>query len=144
MESAAASNSDGAMNQRTPSTRVLLYLVGALNFAAWLALLAWAPGRDTLLELGTIAYFLGVRHGFDADHIAAIDNVTRKLRQDRKPSSSSGFFFALGHSTIVILITLMVVLTVSSHGGRRADWAHSGALLGPIISAAFLTLIGLF
>ncbi|MGH8013879.1 MAG: HoxN/HupN/NixA family nickel/cobalt transporter [Candidatus Binataceae bacterium] len=133
------------MNRRNLlTTRALLCLVGGLNLTAWAALFVIAPQRDALLELGTVAYFLGLRHGFDADHIAAIDNVTRKLRQDQQPSSPSGFFFALGHSTIVIVITLAVVLAVSQHAQWSEAWAHRGALIGPLVSAVFLTLIGLF
>lgn len=122
----------------------MLSAVAVLSVVSWLVLcvLAWKLDH-ALMEIGALAYFLGLRHGFDADHIAAIDNVTRKLKQDEKPSSATGFFFALGHSTIVVLLTVAVVVGVSLHAsgfGAASSW---GGILGALVSAAFLTLIGL-
>ena len=131
------------MNSRgKPNSLVLLSGAAALNVAAWIGLfvLSWSVSR-TLLDIGALAYLLGLRHGFDADHIAAIDNVTRKLRGDRRPSSAVGFFFALGHSTIVILMTLALVTGVAIRGGvgfRLPSW---GEIVGIAVSATFLTVI---
>ena len=101
-------------------------------------------GRDvTLLGIGAMAYFFGLRHAFDADHIAAIDNVTRKLRQDGKRPVASGLFFSLGHSTVVIVLSLLLALAArqtESHMGALRD---VGGLVGTLVSALFLTLIGL-
>ena len=85
-----------------PGRIVVLYaILAAANIAAW----AWAliAFRDYPLQLGTafLAYTFGLRHALDADHIAAIDNVTRKLMQEGKPPAAAGFFFSLGHSTVV-------------------------------------------
>ncbi len=122
----------------------LISAVGLLNVITWVLLFALAWRLDhALMEIGALAYFLGVRHGFDADHIAAIDNVTRKLKQDNKPCSATGFFFALGHSTIVILLTLAVVIGVSLHASSFRSAPSWGGMLGAIVSATFLTLIGL-
>jgi nickel/cobalt transporter (NiCoT) family protein len=125
------------------SVVILIAAVAALNVAAWLGLFAvsWTLNH-ALLDIGALAYLLGLRHGFDADHIAAIDNVTRKLRHDSRPSAAVGFFFALGHSTIVILMTLVLVTGVSLHAGGHYHLPAWGGLVGAIISATFLTLIG--
>jgi high-affinity nickel-transport protein len=131
-------------DHRTANPAALFCGVGLLNFMTWMVLFALVPSRSDLLELGAVAYFLGVRHGFDADHIAAIDNVTRRLQQARRPSSSCGFFFALGHSTIVILMTLGVVMAASPQARPLVDWTASGSTAGTFISALFLTLIGVF
>ena len=82
---------------------VLYAILAAANIGAWVwALIAF---RDYPLQLGTafLAYTLGLRHAVDADHIAAIDNVTRKLMQEGKRPAAAGFFFSLGHATVVWL-----------------------------------------
>ncbi|MFP3297380.1 MAG: hypothetical protein RXN78_07315 [Vulcanisaeta sp.] len=66
-------------------------------------------GAVTLAFLGILAYLFGLRHGLDADHLAAIDNSTRKLVQERKRSLLTEAFFSLGHSTVVILIALALI-----------------------------------
>src|SRR3974377_1548342 len=81
-----------------------------LNAAAWLwAVLGFRP-YPMLLATALLAYSLGLRHAVDADHIAAIDNVTRKLMQEGKRPVAVGFFFSLGHSTVVILMCLVLAL----------------------------------
>src|ERR1700729_873785 len=82
--------------------------LGCVNIGAW----TWAflAFRDKPVLLGTafLAYTFGLRHAVDADHIAAIDNVTRKLMHDGKHPVSVGLFFSLGHSTVVVLASLIV------------------------------------
>src|SRR3981189_1476128 len=78
--------------------------VGLLHVAGWGLLLAAAAGQPTILALGGLAYTFGLRHAFDADHISAIDNTTRKLLQDGRKPVGAGFFLSLGHSTVVLLI----------------------------------------
>src|SRR5246127_4051617 len=84
------------------------------NLGAWM----WAVlvFRDQPLLLGTalIAYTFGLRHAADADHIAAIDNATRKLMQEGKQPIALGFYFSLGHSSVVLLVSLVVYLTASA------------------------------
>ena len=133
------------MNSRfKSSTLVLLLGAVALNLAAWIGVfaLSWSVSR-ALLDLGALAYLLGLRHGFDADHIAAIDNVTRKLCGDRRPSMAVGFFFALGHSTIVILMTLALVTGVAIRGGAGFSFPSWSGILGIAVSATFLTIIAI-
>src|SRR5579872_3733802 len=76
-----------------------------LHLAGWGLFLFYARHSAALAGLGTLAYTFGLRHAFDADHIAAIDNTTRKFLSDGKRSLGVGFFFSLGHSTIVFSLT---------------------------------------
>src|SRR5919198_5958120 len=120
---------------------VLLHLVG------WSLLLSVAPQYPALLGLGGLAYTFGLRHAFDADHISAIDNTTRKLLQEGRRPVAVGFFFSLGHSTVVFLIAVLlgfavktVVQGVVSDSGHLKD---VGGLVGTSVSGAFLVVIGL-
>jgi high-affinity nickel-transport protein len=92
---------DGAANARGKVVGIYLVLI-ATNAAAW----AWAfvafHNYPALLGTGFLAYSFGLRHAVDADHIAAIDNVTRKLMQEGQRPAAVGFFFSLGHSTVVV------------------------------------------
>src|SRR5579875_124074 len=120
---------------------VLLHVVG------WGLLLIYvAPRYPAMLGLGGLAYTFGLRHAFDADHISAIDNTTRKLLQDGKKPMGVGFFFSLGHSTVVFLISLALGLAikfivqgvVDSNGSLK----HAGSIIGTSVSGVFLVLIG--
>ena len=118
-------------------------LLIAANIAAWVwALVAF---HDYPLLLGTafLAYSFGLRHAFDADHIAAIDNVTRKLMQDGKRPVGVGLFFSLGHSTIVVGLTLAIVVTASALQSRFEGFKAVGGVIGTLVSAFFLFAIAL-
>jgi HoxN/HupN/NixA family high-affinity nickel-transporter len=120
-------------------------VVGGVNAAAWFSLAVLASaGGGALFGAGVLAYVLGLRHGFDADHIAAIDNITRKFRQDGRRTAWAGLFFALGHSTVVMLLSLIAVFAArfSADAGR---WLQFGlhSMVGTLCSAGFLTLIGI-
>jgi high-affinity nickel-transport protein len=133
---------DGADNLRR---RVLgLYAVLLLgNLVVWVwAILAL---HDDPVRLGTavLAYSFGLRHAVDADHIAAIDNVTRKLMQDGKRPIGVGFFFALGHSTVVLLASAGVALTASALQDRFAAFRDIGGIIGTSVSAFFLFAIAI-
>ncbi|MCI4318887.1 MAG: HoxN/HupN/NixA family nickel/cobalt transporter [Thermoplasmata archaeon] len=98
---------------------------------------------STFAGLGFIVYVFGLRHGLDADHIAAIDNTTRKLLHEKKRPLTVGTWFSLGHSTIVVgLIVVLVVAAqvVTSHLGALRT---AGTLIGTSVSGVFLFLIGL-
>jgi nickel/cobalt transporter (NiCoT) family protein len=118
-------------------------LLGAANIGAWVwAILAF---HDKPLLLGTafLAYSFGLRHAVDADHIAAIDNVTRKLMQEGQRPVSIGLFFSLGHSTVVVIGSLVVYATASIVE-RQIDVAREiGSIIGTSISAFFLIAIAL-
>ena len=97
--------------------------------------------------IGITAYMLGMRHAFDADHIAAIDNTTRKLMNDGQRPLGVGFFFSLGHSTVVFALALLFVLGVKGLTGAVEDDGSSlhtaTSLIGPTVSGTFLVSIGL-
>jgi high-affinity nickel-transport protein len=99
------------------------------------------------LGIGITAYTLGLRHAFDADHIGAIDNTTRKLMSEGQRPLSVGFFFSLGHSSIVFLLGLLVSLGVKGLGGEVANDGstlhQATGVLGPLVSGTFLVLIGI-
>ena len=120
--------------------------VAVLHVAGWGAmLLVIAPRYPVMLGLAGLAYTFGLRHAFDADHIAAIDNTTRKLMQEGKRPMGIGFFFSLGHSTVVFLIALALGLAIQwIVRGVTADGTLRGVgqLLGTSVSGLFLVLIG--
>jgi high-affinity nickel-transport protein len=97
--------------------------------------------------VGLTAYMLGVRHAFDADHIASIDNTTRKLVGEGKPSVSAGFWFSLGHSSVVFAASLLLVVGVRSVAGvvgnEESEVSQTLALVGTLVAGTFLVLIGL-
>jgi len=97
--------------------------------------------------LGITAYTLGLRHAFDADHIAAIDNTTRKLMAEGQRPLSVGFWFSLGHSTIVFALGVLVVVGVRGLSGALEDdgssLQHATGVIGPLVSGSFLLVIGL-
>jgi high-affinity nickel-transport protein len=122
---------------------VLYIVLIAINLAVW----AWAliAFRDYPLLLGTafLAYGFGLRHAVDADHIAAIDNVTRKLMQDGKRPAAVGFFFSLGHSTIVLGASFLIAATAAAMQSRFDAFKSTGELIGTGISSLFLFAIAI-
>ena len=134
--------SDGATDMRGKLFGIYAILVIA-NLLAW----AWAfiafRAHPVLLGTAFLAYTFGLRHAVDADHIAAIDNVTRKLMQSGKRPVSVGFFFALGHSTIVVLASLGVAATTAMLQYHFAGLRDVGGLIGTGISALFLFAVAL-
>jgi high-affinity nickel-transport protein len=116
-------------------------LLLAANVAAWgWALLAFGE-HPVLLGTALLAYTFGLRHAVDADHIAAIDSVTRKLVQQGKRPIATGFWFSLGHSSVVILATAVLVLTTAALQSGLEDFKQIGSLIGTSVSAIFLLLI---
>ncbi len=127
---------------RTKTAMTYGLLVGA-NLAAWVwAWIAFAD-RPALLGTALLAYMFGLRHAFDADHIAAIDNVVRKLMQEGKAPHAVGFFFSLGHSSIVVLASVGIAAAATLMQGRLEDLHSIGGVIGTSISAMFLLAIGL-
>lgn len=96
-----------------------------------------------LITLGLIALSLGLRHGLDADHIVAIDNITRKFISEQKNSLMTGLYFALGHSTIVFLLTLGIVLSIPVFHGAFNKLQSIGSVVGTSVSVAFLWVTAL-
>lgn len=125
---------------RTNLVRLYVFLI-ALNLGAW-ALALWAFwSRPILLGTALLAYTFGLRHAVDADHISAIDNATRKLMQARKKPLSVGLFFSLGHSTVVVALTIAVATGAVLVKDRLPALQHAGTLIGTSVSAGFLLLI---
>ena len=116
---------------------VFLHLLGFGLF------LYYARHNPALAGLGTLAYTFGLRHAFDADHIAAIDNTTRKFLQDGKRSMGVGFFFSLGHSTIVFSLAAGLAIAAKTVNSRIPGFQNVGGYIGASVSGSFLLLIGL-
>lgn len=119
---------------------VLLHILG------WGTLLLYvAPRYPVMVGLGGLAYTFGLRHAFDADHISAIDNTTRKLLQEKQKPVGVGFFFSLGHSTVVFLISLGLGLAVNFivNDIQGGSLKNTGSVIGTAVSGVFLLLIGL-
>jgi nickel/cobalt transporter (NiCoT) family protein len=127
---------------------VALHLIGWITLAAFVAPHHFSLGDKTLgLGVGLTAYTLGLRHAFDADHISAIDNTTRKLMADGQRPLSVGFYFSLGHSTVVFGLALLLSIGVKAVIGPVQDDAsalhHYTGLIGTSVSGAFLLLIAI-
>ncbi len=121
----------------------LYVLLIALNAAAWAWALIAFHAYPVLLGTSFLAYGFGLRHAVDADHIAAIDNVTRKLMQEGKRPLAAGFFFSLGHSTVVVLASIGVAVTAAAFQDQLEDFHTIGGVIGTSISAVFLLLIAI-
>jgi nickel/cobalt transporter (NiCoT) family protein len=113
------------------------------NAAAWIWALAAFHNYPLLLGTAFLAYSFGLRHAVDADHIAAIDNVTRKLMQQGRQPVSVGLFFSLGHSTIVFALSIGIAFTSMLFNGHFAYIASVGKIIGTMVSAFFLLAIAI-
>ncbi|MCD1259346.1 HoxN/HupN/NixA family nickel/cobalt transporter [Paenibacillus athensensis] len=118
-------------------------VVGLLHVLGLAGLISVAPGMPTFWGLGLLAYTLGMRHAFDVDHIAAIDNTVRKLVQQKMSPLGVGFYFSLGHSSVVFVMAVATALSVQ-WAQRELPWmSEVGGVIGASVSGAFLVLIGL-
>jgi nickel/cobalt transporter (NiCoT) family protein len=128
---------DGAGNLRGRLAGLYALLVVA-NVTVW----AWAlyTFRDHPVMLGTalLAYSFGLRHAVDADHIAAIDNVTRKLMQEGKRPIGVGFWFSVGHSAVIVLAALAIAVTTTALESRFESWKDVGGIVSTSVSTLFL------
>lgn len=116
---------------------LLLHVIG------WgVTLLVVAPRYPFMLGFAGLAYSFGLRHAFDADHIAAIDNTTRKLMSGPSRPLGVGFFFSLGHSTVVFVLTLAVALAAHMVTVAMPRLHDIGSLIGTTVSGLFLCAIG--
>ena len=133
---------------------VMLAVIVALHLLGWVTLVYIVePARLSLggkafgIGVGLTAYTLGLRHAFDADHIAAIDNTTRKLMSDGQRPLAVGFFFSLGHSTVVFGLAVLLATGVKAIVGPVEDDSstlhHYTGLIGTSVSGVFLYLIAI-
>src|SRR5580658_10078696 len=113
------------------------------NAAAWLWAVVAFHNYPMLLGTAALAYSFGLRHAFDADHIAAIDNVTRKLMQEGRRPVGVGLFFSLGHSTIVVALTIAIAITATALQDRFEAFKSFGGIVGTLVSALFLFAIAI-
>jgi high-affinity nickel-transport protein len=148
----------GSSRWSRDSKRSLAGMIGfilLLNVIGWgVLILVIAPQNLVLgstgvfgVGVGFTAFLLGVRHAFDADHIAAIDNTTRKLVGEGKPALGTGFWFSLGHSSVVFGLSLLLSLGVSALvepvQDEDSQLQQTLGLIGTLVAGAFLILIGL-
>ena len=131
---------DAAGNMRDKIVSIYVLLIAG-NIAAWLWALVEFHDRPLLIGTAFLAYSFGLRHAFDADHIAAIDNVTRKLMQEGRRPIATGFFFSLGHSTIVVALAVAIALTTTALQGHFDAFKSVGGMIGTSVSALFLFAI---
>jgi high-affinity nickel-transport protein len=121
---------------------VLFALLVAANLLVW----GWAfsafHGNSLMLGTALLAWSLGLRHAVDADHIAAIDNVTRKLMQDGQRPITVGLWFAIGHSAIVLIAATTIALAASTLTDFE-EFGQSGGVIATIVSAGFLFAIAI-
>ena len=108
-------------------------------------LMSFALGRVAIVlaGLGLVSYLLGLRHGVDADHIAAIDNTTRKHLQEKKRPLTVGTWFSLGHSTVVVGLIVTFVVAARQVVATVPTLQTEGSIIGTLVSGSFLWIIGL-
>ncbi|WP_234680278.1 HoxN/HupN/NixA family nickel/cobalt transporter [Bradyrhizobium monzae] len=123
-----------------PGTVLLFGGLVVANVVAWAWAFAAFGDRPAVMATTLLAWVFGLRHAVDADHIAAIDNVVRKLMQAGDTPRSVGLYFALGHSTVVVIATMLLALGVVSLGGDSL-LRDIGGLIGTSVSALFLLVI---
>ncbi len=116
-------------------------VLSAATVIGWIALLGAAHAYPLLLPLGVAAFLFGLRHAVDPDHIAAIDGTTRKLMRDGQRPVTVGFYFSLGHSTIVFVLSAIVALFGTVIKAHFPELEHLGAAIGTWVSALFLLAI---
>jgi len=117
----------------------VLITITAVGFSA-----AFVIGKIAVVlgGLGIVAYVFGLRHGVDADHIAAIDNTTRKLMQEGKRPYTVGMWFSLGHSTVVVALIIALILATRAVATNIPALQSTGAIVGTLVSGSFLWIIG--
>jgi high-affinity nickel-transport protein len=133
-------NANPETRRKLISTYALLL---AINVITWSWALVAFHDHPVLLGTALLAYGFGLRHAVDADHIAAIDNVTRKLMQEGQRPAMVGFFFSMGHSAVVVIASLLVALTTSALSDRFEGFKEIGGVIGTSVSATFLLIIAL-
>ncbi|UYY58029.1 HoxN/HupN/NixA family nickel/cobalt transporter [Sphingomonas sp. S2-65] len=115
-------------------------VLAVLNLGGWAWALALFHDRPAMLGVALLVYGLGLRHAVDADHIAAIDNVTRKLIQERQQPVAVGFWFAIGHSAVVVLVTAAVIAAASNFEALE-EFRDVGGTFSTCVSALFLLVV---
>lgn len=115
----------------------------SVNVLIWMLAIVTFRHYPLLIGTSVLAYSFGLRHAVDADHIAAIDNVTRKLMQEGKRPIAVGFFFSLGHSTIVVGLSVAIALTAAAIKANIPEYQSVGGIIGTSVSSLFLLAIAI-
>jgi len=118
-------------------------VVALLHLAGWGLFLHYSAHYPALIGLGFVAYMFGLRHAFDADHIAAVDDTVRYLLQKGQKPLGVGLFFSLGHSTIVLLLALAIVFAAATVKRELPELRNLGGIIGAGVSGTFLWIIGI-
>ncbi|KAJ5765261.1 hypothetical protein N7520_004820 [Penicillium odoratum] len=121
----------------------IITLIAFLNIIVWVAAAVVLHFHPSMVSTAALAYSLGLRHAFDADHISAIDLMTRRLLATGQKPVTVGTFFSLGHSTIVIITSIVVAATAAAVSSKFDSFSTIGGIIGSSVSAAFLILLGL-
>ncbi|MWV45792.1 HoxN/HupN/NixA family nickel/cobalt transporter [Paenibacillus sp. HJL G12] len=121
------------------------YMLGVLviHIMGFIALFTVVPTHPTFVGMGIAAYVFGVRHAFDIDHIAAVDNTIRKLIAQKKDSRGVGFFFSLGHSTVVFLLAVLTAVSVKFVAKYMSSMQDIGGIIGVTVSGVFLVFLSI-
>lgn len=119
----------------------IYFILMVLNLGAWFWAIVAFHGSPLLLGTALLAYSLGLRHAVDADHIAAIDNVTRNLMQNGKRPAAVGLMFSLGHSSVVVVGAAAIAGTTLTLQNRWSALKAVGGLIGTSVSVCFLFAI---
>ncbi|KAH0833609.1 hypothetical protein AYO21_05287 [Fonsecaea monophora] len=122
---------------------LIVTLLIVVNLVVWAICGLILSTHTHLLSTAALAYTLGLRHALDADHISAIDLMTRRLIATGQRPVTVGTFFSLGHSTIVIITSIVVAATAAGIAGRFDSFGTVGGIIGTSVSAAFLILLGI-
>ncbi|GKZ27317.1 hypothetical protein AbraIFM66951_004888 [Aspergillus brasiliensis] len=125
-----------------PAIAIILF-IAFINVVVWIAAAIVLRYYPSLVSNAVLSYTLGLRHAFDADHISAIDLMTRRLLATGQKPVTVGTFFSLGHSTIVIITSIVVAATAAAISSRFDSFSTIGGIIGTSVSAAFLILLGL-
>jgi high-affinity nickel-transport protein len=130
-----------SINSHPQSRKGLLYsIIFIVNIAAWVAAIYAFHSSPAMFGIAIAAYGFGLRHAMDADHVAAIDNVSRKLIKAGSDATFVGFNFALGHSAVVVIAVFGIALFTQARSGEPV---FEGTIAGGIISSVFLLVIGI-
>ncbi|EGD87151.1 hypothetical protein H112_05681 [Trichophyton rubrum D6] len=126
----------------------IIFVIALINILVWVAVGIVLPLTDSiyvhrfLASTAALAYSLGLRHALDADHISAIDLMTRRLLATGQKAVTVGTFFSLGHSTIVIVTSIVVAATAAAVSDKFDKYGSIGGIIGSSVSSAFLILLG--
>jgi nickel/cobalt transporter (NiCoT) family protein len=117
--------------------------IGVLHLLGWGLYLHYAARYPQLVGLGFVAYMFGLRHAFDADHIASVDDTVRFMLQKGKKPLGVGFFFSLGHSTVVLALAIGIAFAAAAVKTELPFLRNAGAIIGAGVSGTFLWIIGI-